>query len=230
MSTPNTSFSCQQSGGVLHAILLFVCRQFSLLRLLSTAFDEIRLFMKKNKLNANTNMLVARARPTTSSGTAPTKATVRLQSASTTQRSSVVTQRVPASRVGKRGFAALSSAPCLVVAEHDTAKIQSGTLNTITAASQLSSEVTVLLAGSFESGKGNSLASELSSIQGVKKVVLADNPLFKHFLPEVYVRVRMCVCMCACDCAWCNILIFPHAYHTPLIEEAVDRLCALDDQ
>lgn len=85
---------------------------------------------------------------------------------------------------GKRGFAAHSSASCLVVAEHDTTKLQAGTLHTITAATQLSSDVTVLLAGSFQ-GKGKDLASEVAKVQGVKRVVLADDAALAHFLPEV---------------------------------------------
>jgi len=43
----------------------------------------------------------------------------------------------------------------------------------------------VLLAGSFQ-GKGKDLASEVAKLQGVKRVVLADNAAFAHFLPEVF--------------------------------------------
>jgi hypothetical protein len=86
-----------------------------------------------------------------------------------------------------RNFAAFSSSHCLVVVEHDNSKLQASTFNTISAASQLSSDVTVLLAGNFQGkGDGNPLAKQIASISGVKNVVVADNPEYSHSLPERY--------------------------------------------
>ncbi|KAK3096503.1 hypothetical protein FSP39_000795 [Pinctada imbricata] len=67
----------------------------------------------------------------------------------------------------------------LVVAEHTNEKLVPITLNTITAASKLG-EVTCLVAGS----QCAKVAEEISKVQGVKKILLADNEVYKGFLPE----------------------------------------------
>ncbi|KAL5004996.1 hypothetical protein ScPMuIL_018452 [Solemya velum] len=68
----------------------------------------------------------------------------------------------------------------LVVAEHDNQKLIPVTLNAITAANQIGGDVTCLVAGT----QCAKVAEECSQIQGVKKVLLADNEAFKGFLPE----------------------------------------------
>lgn len=71
--------------------------------------------------------------------------------------------------------------PILVIAEHDHETIKSSTLNTITAASKLGSDIHVLVAG-----QGSSTASTAASaIAGVTKVFHAEGAEFEHQLPEV---------------------------------------------
>jgi electron transfer flavoprotein alpha subunit len=81
-----------------------------------------------------------------------------------------------------RSYSSQSSGSCLVVAEHDHKKLIGGTLNTLTAAKQLSSDITVLLAGNFKGDK--SIAKQVAKLDGVKKVVVADHANFSHSLPE----------------------------------------------
>ncbi|CAG0920929.1 unnamed protein product [Notodromas monacha] len=68
----------------------------------------------------------------------------------------------------------------LVIAEHDNAALSAITLNTITAAKQLGQEVTCLVAGD---GCGP-VVDQVSKIADVKKLMVADGPAFKGFLPE----------------------------------------------
>ena len=68
----------------------------------------------------------------------------------------------------------------LVIAEHDTASIKSSTLNTISAAAKLGSDIHVLVAGSGSSGAAQAAAS----VQGVTKVLHADASEYAHELPE----------------------------------------------
>ncbi|KAK2161375.1 hypothetical protein NP493_1587g00046 [Ridgeia piscesae] len=68
----------------------------------------------------------------------------------------------------------------LVVAEHDNAKLQPSTLHTITAASKIGSDVTCLVVGT----QCAKVAEEVAKVNGVTKVLLADNDAFKGFLPE----------------------------------------------
>uniref|UniRef100_UPI00398F4FAF electron transfer flavoprotein subunit alpha, mitochondrial n=1 Tax=Pristiophorus japonicus TaxID=55135 RepID=UPI00398F4FAF len=68
----------------------------------------------------------------------------------------------------------------LVLAEHNNEKLSSITLNAITAAKQLGSDVCCLVAGT-NCGK---VVEEISKVQGVKKILVAQNDIFKGFLPE----------------------------------------------
>ncbi len=68
----------------------------------------------------------------------------------------------------------------LVLAEHDNAELSAGTLNTITAAAQIDPEVAVLVAGSA----CRSAAEAASKVNGVAKVLLADDPRYEHPLAE----------------------------------------------
>jgi electron transfer flavoprotein alpha subunit len=68
----------------------------------------------------------------------------------------------------------------LVIAEHDNAEIWSATLNTVTAAAELDSDVHMLVAGS-DCGKA---AEAAAKIAGVAKVLVADHPEYAHNLAE----------------------------------------------
>ena len=68
----------------------------------------------------------------------------------------------------------------LVIAEHDNSSIKSATLNTVTAASQLEGDITVLVAGH----NCGDAASQAAAIAGVSKVVQVDDALYEHVLAE----------------------------------------------
>jgi len=68
----------------------------------------------------------------------------------------------------------------LVIAEHNNDKLTPVTLNTVTAATQLGGDVSCLVVGS----QCAKVAEEVSKINGISKVLLADNEAFKGFLPE----------------------------------------------
>jgi len=68
----------------------------------------------------------------------------------------------------------------IVLAEHDGKSLKVSTLNTITAASKIGSEIHVLLAG-FQC---ESIAKELSQIHCVQSVLSADNEIYQHPLAE----------------------------------------------
>lgn len=68
----------------------------------------------------------------------------------------------------------------LVIAEHDNSQIKSGTLNTVTAAQKLGSDVHLLVAGA-----GCAAAADAAKqIAGVSKVLLADAATLAHPLAE----------------------------------------------
>ncbi len=67
----------------------------------------------------------------------------------------------------------------LVVAEHDNATINPATLNTVTAATALG-EVTMLVAGA----NCRPAAEAAAAVDGVAKVLLADDPALEHGLAE----------------------------------------------
>ncbi|XP_067829629.1 electron transfer flavoprotein subunit alpha, mitochondrial [Heptranchias perlo] len=68
----------------------------------------------------------------------------------------------------------------LVLAEHNNEKLTPITLNAITAAKQLGGDVCCLVAGT-NCGK---VVEEVSKVQGVTKILVAQNDTFKGFLPE----------------------------------------------
>ena len=68
----------------------------------------------------------------------------------------------------------------LVVAEHDNSEIKGSTLNTVTAASEIGGDITILVAGSNSS----TVAEQASSIAGIKSVIHVDDPLYENFLAE----------------------------------------------
>ena len=69
----------------------------------------------------------------------------------------------------------------LVIADHDNASIKESTLNTVTAATKFNSDIHVLVAGSGCSSVGE----EAAKIDGVSKVLVADNADYEHPLAEV---------------------------------------------
>ena len=68
----------------------------------------------------------------------------------------------------------------LVVAEHDNNEIKGSTLNTVTAASEIGGDVSVLVAGS----ESSSVADQASKIAGISSVIHVDDPIYKNFLAE----------------------------------------------
>lgn len=68
----------------------------------------------------------------------------------------------------------------LVVADHNNAALLGATANTVTAAQQIGGDITVLVAGSNCGGA----AEEAAKLNGVSKVVVADNAAYEHLLAE----------------------------------------------
>jgi electron transfer flavoprotein alpha subunit len=68
----------------------------------------------------------------------------------------------------------------LVIAEHDNAALKPATLNTITAASEIGGDITVLVAGSG----CDAAAQAAAAVNGVSKVLVADNAAYEHQMPE----------------------------------------------
>jgi electron transfer flavoprotein alpha subunit len=67
----------------------------------------------------------------------------------------------------------------LVVAEHDNTKLQPSTLNTVTAAAKLG-DVAILVAGA----NCRAAAEAAAKVDGVTRVLLADDTRYGHFLAE----------------------------------------------
>ena len=68
----------------------------------------------------------------------------------------------------------------LVIAEHDNYGVRTATLNAVTAAGEIDTHVDLLVAGNGCGG----VADECSAIQGVTRILLADDPAYEHDLPE----------------------------------------------
>ena len=68
----------------------------------------------------------------------------------------------------------------LVIAEHDNDEVRTATLNAVTAAGEIDTDVDLLVAGNGCGG----VADECSSIQGVTRILLVDDPTYEHDLPE----------------------------------------------
>ncbi|MEH6578992.1 MAG: FAD-binding protein [Amphritea sp.] len=68
----------------------------------------------------------------------------------------------------------------LIIAEHDNQSLKAATLNVVTAASQVGGDIHVLVAG-----EGCQAAAEqAAAVQGVAKVLVADNAAYAHQLAE----------------------------------------------
>ena len=68
----------------------------------------------------------------------------------------------------------------LVIAEHDNTSLSPATLNTISAAKEIGSDIDILVAGSNCSNVGK----EASQIPNVKTILLADSSEYKDFIAE----------------------------------------------
>ena len=68
----------------------------------------------------------------------------------------------------------------LVIAEHDNNNLKASTLNTVTAASQLGGDVSLLVAGCNIEG----VINESQKIDGVSKIIKCDNEIYKNFIAE----------------------------------------------
>lgn len=68
----------------------------------------------------------------------------------------------------------------LVIAEHDNSQLLGSTFNTLGAARQIGGEITLLVAGH----NCGAVAEAAAQIAGVDKVLLADQPAFKHPVAE----------------------------------------------
>lgn len=68
----------------------------------------------------------------------------------------------------------------LIIAEHDNKTLKPATLNTVTAATQIDSDVHLLIVG-FEC---QTVVEQASQVAGVTKVMVADNTVYEHQLAE----------------------------------------------
>lgn len=68
----------------------------------------------------------------------------------------------------------------LVVADHNNAALVGATANTVAAAQQIGGDITVLVVGS----NCGAAAEEAAKLNGVAKVVVADNAAYEHLLAE----------------------------------------------
>jgi len=68
----------------------------------------------------------------------------------------------------------------LVIAEHDNNELKGSTLNTVTAASEIGGDISVLVVGSDSSP----VAEQASKISGINSVIHVDDPIYKNFLAE----------------------------------------------
>ena len=68
----------------------------------------------------------------------------------------------------------------LVIAEHDNASLKGATLNVVTAAKAIGGDVEILVAGSNCGGAAEAAAK----VEGVAKVLVADNAAYEHQLAE----------------------------------------------
>ena len=68
----------------------------------------------------------------------------------------------------------------LVLAEHDNAELKAATLNTVAAAVEIGGDIDVLVAGT----NCSSVADAASKINGITRVLVADDPALEHQLAE----------------------------------------------
>ena len=77
----------------------------------------------------------------------------------------------------------------LILAEHNNEEVKSSTLNTISAASKISSDIEVLVVGSNTEG----ICNEISNYQNIKKVLSLNNTDYEHAIAEKIEPVIMSI-------------------------------------
>jgi len=77
----------------------------------------------------------------------------------------------------------------LILAEHNNEEVKSSTLNTISAASKISSDIEVLVVGSNTEG----ICKEISNYQNIKKVLSVNNTDYEHAIAEKIEPVIMSI-------------------------------------
>ena len=77
----------------------------------------------------------------------------------------------------------------LILAEHNNKEVKSSTLNTISAASKISSDIEVLVVGSNTEG----ICKEISNYQNIKKVLSLNNTDYEHAIAEKIEPVIMSI-------------------------------------
>ena len=77
----------------------------------------------------------------------------------------------------------------LILAEHNNEEVKSSTLNTIGAASKISSDIEVLVVGSNTEG----ICKEISNYQNIKKVLSLNNTEYEHAIAEKIEPVIMSI-------------------------------------
>ena len=77
----------------------------------------------------------------------------------------------------------------LILAEHNNEEVKSSTLNTISAASKISSDIEVLVVGSNIEG----ICKEISNYQNIKKVLSLNNTDYEHAIAEKIEPVIMSI-------------------------------------
>jgi len=75
----------------------------------------------------------------------------------------------------------------LVIAEHNNSELSSSTLSTLTAAKQITDDISVLVAGL----NCQAVAEQLSKVEGVVNVLIADDASYEHHLAEDLSQLAM---------------------------------------
>jgi electron transfer flavoprotein alpha subunit len=68
----------------------------------------------------------------------------------------------------------------LVIAEHDNSSLKTATLNTVAAAQAIGGDIDILIAGA----DCGAVSEAAAAIPGINKVLVADNAVYAHQLPE----------------------------------------------
>ncbi len=71
---------------------------------------------------------------------------------------------------------------CLIIAEHDNKNLAPNTRNVVSAAAKIGKPINILIIGA--GGGVQTIAQEAAKLNGVQKVLVADNKAFEHHLAE----------------------------------------------
>jgi len=86
----------------------------------------------------------------------------------------------PTRRVAQAASSWYRNGSTLVIAEHTNEALAPITLNTITAARKIGGDIACLVAGT----NCSKVVEELAKVEGISKILVADNDAYKGFLPE----------------------------------------------